>query len=64
MKKILEWEALMMKGEIAKRNPTHTNNSPKKKIQKKLIFNQYLEIGERLRPNFANFNLDFLAKYR
>ena len=27
-----------------------------KKIQNELIFNQYLEIGETLQPNFANFN--------
>ena len=30
----------------------------------KWIFNQYSEIGGRLQPNFANFNLDFLLKYR
>ena len=30
---------------------------------KKLIFNQYLEIGGRLQPNFAKFILDFLSKY-
>ena len=35
-----------------------------KKIQKKLIFSQYLEIGRSLQPNFANFNPDFLPKYR
>ena len=29
----------------------------------KLIFNQYLEIGGTLQPNFANFYLDFLSKY-
>ena len=29
----------------------------------KFIFNQYLEIGGRLQPSFANFNLDFLSKY-
>ena len=29
-----------------------------------LIFDQYLEIGGRLQPNFANFNLYFLSKYR
>ena len=35
------------------------------KIQKKLQkFNQYLEIGVRLQPNLANFNLDFLPKYQ
>ena len=28
----------------------------------KFVFNQYLEIGGRLQPNFANFNLDFLSK--
>ena len=40
-------------------------NNSTKRIQKKFIFNQYLEIGERrLQPNFANFNLDFLSKYR
>ena len=39
-------------------------NNFTKKIQKKSIFNQYLEIGGRLQPNFANFNLDFLPKYR
>ena len=37
--------------------------SNSRKIQKELIFNQYLEIGGRLQPNFANFNLDFLSKY-
>jgi hypothetical protein len=34
-----------------------------KEIQKKEIFNQYLEIGGRLQPNFSNFSLDFLLKY-
>ena len=34
-----------------------------KEIQKKEIFNQYLEIGGRLQPFFANFKLDFLLKY-
>ena len=30
----------------------------------KSIFNQYLEIRGRLQPNFANFNLDFLSKFK
>ena len=36
-----------------------------KTIQVKLIFDQYLhvEIGGRLQPHFAHFNLDFLSKY-
>ena len=35
------------------------------KIQKKSIFNpEYLEIGGSLQPNFANFDLAFLTKYR
>ena len=34
-----------------------------KKIQKKLIFNQYLEIGGTLQHNFSNFNHGFLSKY-
>lgn len=34
-----------------------------KKIQMKYIFNQYLEIGGRLQPTFANFELDFLLMY-
>ena len=41
---------------------SHINNSQKQN-QRKLIFNQYLEIGGRLQPNFANFNLHFLSKY-
>ena len=39
-------------------------NNSRRKFLKKSIFNQYLEIGERLQPNFANCNLDFLPKYR
>ena len=30
------------------------------KIEKKSVFNQYLEIRGRLQLNFENFNLDFL----
>ena len=43
---------------------TLINNSRRKFETEKLIFNQYLGMGGRLQPNFANFNLDFLLKYR
>ena len=35
------------------------NSNSRIKFKKKLIFNQYLEIRERLQPKFANFYVDF-----
>ena len=37
------------------------NSNSRIKFKKKLIFNQYLEIRERLQPKFANF---LISKYR
>ena len=31
--------------------------------RRKLIFNQYIEIGGKLKHNLTNFNLNFLSKY-